>query len=277
MGGESRAATTIGNGVSGAGAAAALFAARFASGQPIVERVAVVVAHPDDETLWVGSLLPRLVNALLIHVTDGAPHDMADARRLGFATREDYAAVRAAELDAALALLGAAPERRAYGIADQDAMAGRAALVDRLADDLAGAAVVVTHPYEHGHPDHDTCAHAVRAAVDRLTEQDRPAPAIVEFACYHLRDGERRFGAFWPGEADEHVRTLPDDERDRIAAALAAHASQAAVIDGWVPTHERWRAAPAYDFAAPAAPGGALYDGFGWAMTAARWRGMAAA
>lgn len=262
--------------MSGAGEASDAFAARLASGEPIAERVAVVVAHPDDETLWTGSVLPRLRDALLIHVTDGAPFDMADAGRLGFSTREDYAAARAAELDRALALVGASPERRGYRIADQEVMANRAALVDRLAADLAGAAMVITHPYEHGHPDHDACAYAVRAAVDRLAERGEGTPAIVEFACYHLRDGERRFGAFWPGEADEHARALSAPERGRVAAALAAHGSQAAVIDGWVPTHERWRAAPAYDFAAPAAPGAALYDGFGWAMTAARWRGLAA-
>ena len=150
-------------------------------------------------------------------------------------------------------------------------------LTDRLLDDLAGAAVVVTHPYEHGHPDHDACAYAVRAAVERLAVRGGPLPVIAEFACYHLRDGERRFGEFWPGETAELARALSHDERGRVAAALAAYASQASVIDGWVPTHERWRAAPVYDFAAPAAPGGALYDDFGWAMTAARWRRMAAA
>ena len=77
------------------------WAARLASGAPMAERVTLVVAHPDDETLFAGPLLGRLGDGVLIHLTDGAPADMADARRLGFATREEYVATRAAELDAA--------------------------------------------------------------------------------------------------------------------------------------------------------------------------------
>ena len=82
------------------------WARRFAAGDPVGERVVVVVAHPDDETLWAGALLGRLQNALLIHLTDGAPADGADAHRLGFASRDAYAAARAAELDTALVALG---------------------------------------------------------------------------------------------------------------------------------------------------------------------------
>ena len=47
---------------------------------------------------------------------------MADAARLGFAAREDYAAARGREADAALALLGVAPERvHRLGYVDQEA------------------------------------------------------------------------------------------------------------------------------------------------------------
>ena len=65
------------------------FARRLAAGEPIDEPVAVVVAHADDETLWCGSALPRLRNCRLIHLTDSAPRDMADANRLGIASREE--------------------------------------------------------------------------------------------------------------------------------------------------------------------------------------------
>ena len=240
--------------------------ARLASGAPIAERVAIVVAHPDDEALWTGALLARLDDAILIHVTDGAPDDMADARRLGFAKRGAYAAARAAELDAALAVLGYRGERRSYGVRDQDAVHDLGEMERRLRDDLAGAALVVTHPYEGGHPDHDACALAVARTAT--------AP-VVEFACYCEHQGERRFGHFWPG-TPEHARVLTGEESRRIDAALHAHASQAAVIHGWRPTHERWRDAPTYDFAAPPPPERALYDRFGWALTSARWCELAA-
>ncbi|WP_375392253.1 PIG-L family deacetylase [uncultured Sphingomonas sp.] len=245
------------------------WAARLAGGDGIAERVAVVVAHPDDETLWAGPLLGRLGDGLLIHLTDGAPAAMTDARRLGFATRAAYAAARAAELDAALTALGYTGERRGYGVRDQAAVLVLEALETRLTADLAGATVVVTHPYEGGHPDHDAAALAVRRAADRL------AIPVVEFACYHQLEGQRVFGRFWPGPR-EHTRPIAPAEAARIDAGLRAHVTQADVFGAWRPSEERWRAAPRYDFMAPPPPGEALYDGFGWTMTSARWREAAA-
>jgi len=245
------------------------WARRFAAGDPIGERVVVVVAHPDDETLWAGTLLGRLDDGLLIHLTDGAPADGADAERLGLASREAYADMRAAELDTAIEALGYRGARKSYGVRDQEVVFALEALIERLATDLAGAAVVVTHPYEGGHPDHDAAALMVRQAADRV------GAAVVEFACYHKREGDRVFGAFWPGPAQE-ARVLSSAEAARIDAALRAHASQAHVFGDWRPVQEHWRAAPAYDFAAPPPPDTALYDDYGWAMTTGRWRDIAA-
>ena len=245
------------------------WARRLALGDRIDERVVVVVAHPDDETLWAGALLGRLDDGLLIHITDGAPADGTDARRLGFASRDAYAAARANELDTALATLGYHGARKKYGVRDQEAVGALDGLIERLSIDLAGAPVVVTHPYEGGHPDHDAAALAVRRAADRV------GAVVVEFACYHQRDGDRVFGAFWPGTS-EATRTLLPAEAARIDAALRAHASQLHVFGEWRPDHERWRAAPEYDFAAPPPPNEALYDDYGWAMTTRRWREIAA-
>lgn len=245
------------------------WACRLAAGDPISERVAVVVAHPDDETLWTGALLGRLDDGLLIHITDGAPTDGADARRLGFASREAYASVRAAELNTALAALGYRGARTAYGVRDQEAVFALNALVERLSVDLIGAQVIITHPYEGGHPDHDAAALAVRQAAARV------GAAVVEFACYHKRDGNRAFGAFWPG-TPEVARTLMPAESARIDEALRAHESQSHVFGNWRPSCERWRGAPNYNFAAPPPPDEALYDDYGWTMTTRRWREIAA-
>jgi len=194
---------------------------------------------------------------------------MTDARRLGFATREDYAAARAGEVDAALAALGARPRRSAHGVPDQDAALRIAAIADRLMVELAGVGMVATHAYEGGHPDHDAVACAVRLAVDRLD----PAPALVEFPSYHLRGGARIWAEFWPDPAHpERVRELTAADTARIDAALAAHASQAGVFEDWRPRVERWRAAPRHDFTAPPPPGACLYDRFGWTITSDRWR-----
>ena len=254
------------------------FARRLASGAPITDPVALVVAHADDETLWAGGALPRLSGLILIHLTDSAPADMADAARLGFASRTAYARARAEELAAALAVLEVRPERRAYGIPDKEAVEHLPDLVARLADDLKDVAAILTHPYEGGHPDHDTAALAVRRAAERIGGRTGRMPALAEFACYHQHAGARRFGRFWPDAGcPEAARPLDPAERGRVARALAAPRSPAAVIDGWCPQAERWRAAPAYDFTAPPPPGSSLYDGFGWSITAAQWRRLAGA
>lgn len=245
------------------------WAARLAGGEPIAEPVAVVVAHPDDETLWTGAALPRLMDATLILLTDGAPEDMADAHRLGFATREAYARARSAELDAALAALGSRARLIRYDYRDQSLIHHLPELIARLSRDLAGAACVLTHAYEGGHPDHDAAALAVARAA---------RTPVVEFAAYAQFAGERVFGRFVEHPAaPEQARALAAADAARIAAALAAHRSQTDVFGAWRPTVERWRDAPAYDFTRPPPGEAVLYDGFGWQLTSRRWRELAAA
>lgn len=257
--------------------AAQAFAGRLASGVDIDEPVAVIVAHPDDETLWTGSALRRLKQLRLILLTDGAPLDMGDAIRCGFDSRETYTNARASEFNAALAALDVHTRYQRYDVPDQQAAATLAPIIDRLAADLAGVTAVITHPYEGGHPDHDAAAYAARAVVDRLALSGS-TPALVEFACYHAVDGERRLGEFWADPASpEQTRALDVADRARVGAAIAAHRTQAMVIGDWQPAFEHWRAAPAYDFAAPPSPGWCLYDALGWAMNSTRWRALAAA
>ena len=85
-------------------------------------RAVVVVAHPDDETVSLGGLLNRMTDLTLVHVTDGAPEDMSDARRLGFQDRVGYRQARASELTEALRRLNLSPRRRSFGLADQAAV-----------------------------------------------------------------------------------------------------------------------------------------------------------
>lgn len=250
------------------------FAARLASGEPIDDPVAVVVAHADDETLWAGAALPRLRDCRLIHVTDSSPRDLSNARAYGLESRAGYARLRATELDAALAELGVTPERIGYGFADQEVVEHLPELVERLTADCRDMAAIVTHSYEGGHPDHDAIALAVRVAAGRLPSR----PEIAEFACYAEFDGERVFGRFWPDpDHPEQVRPLPVVERGMVERALGAHASQRTVFEDYLPDAERWRDAPTYDFIRPPPPGRALYDRFGWTITSERWRERARA
>ncbi|MBV9076729.1 MAG: PIG-L family deacetylase, partial [Methylobacteriaceae bacterium] len=223
--------------------AARPFLARVAdpSRPPLAGRIALVVAHPDDETLAAGSLLGRIERLTLVHVTDGAPRGGEDAQRHGFASAADYAAARSAELDAALAAAGARPVRRiALGLPDQGAADRLAALARSLADLLADQDLVLTHAYEGGHPDHDAVAFAVAAAT-RL----RPGPAVVEFPLYRLGpDGNWQRQDFGPGGPEAEAVVLGPEVVAAKRAMLAAHRSQAETLASFDLQRELFRTAP---------------------------------
>lgn len=244
----------------------------------VEDEVALVATHPDDEILGLGSRLRHLRRLKIIHVTDGAPRDLSDARRQRYGEWEEYADARQRELRAALRRAGASrAECLCYAYPDQQAIRHCGALVERLAEDLHGAHVVITHPYEHGHPDHDTAALAVSLSCERLRTRGRPLPERYEFASYHLRQGKPVYGAFWPDPRVPETR-IPLSRRQRACkrAAVGCFASQREVITNFPILEERVRPSPGYDFGRPAPPGAALYDCWGWATTSRQWREQAA-
>jgi LmbE family N-acetylglucosaminyl deacetylase len=239
-------------------------------------KTALVVAHPDDETIGAGGQIAKLTGLRVLVVTDGAPRDLADAREAGCDGREAYARLRRRELEAALAIAGVGSDRiHSLGVADQEASIDMRGLALRIADRLRelGSRLVLTHAYEMGHPDHDATCLAVHAAAGLL-----PAPPrIVEFPSYHMApDGGFRVGAFPPGTPEGTVVPLGPTARATKRRMLAAHASQARTLSMFGAEEERFRAAPAHDFMRPAHGGGALYDRFAWGMDSARWRALAA-
>lgn len=224
--------------------------------------------------LGLGAQLADIPDLTLIHLTDGAPRDLADARRAGFITRRAYARARALELDRALSIAGITPVRRhTLGIIDQEAVDHLPQLLAHLEGELRTAAAVITHPYEGGHPDHDACALLVQCVCDRLRRTGRAAPVRLEFPSYHACDGDLARGVFWPA-AGCPERTIPLDARQlaRKRAALAEFATQKDVIAAFPVDPERLRSAPRYDFTRPPPPGEVLYDRHRWRVTGESWR-----
>jgi LmbE family N-acetylglucosaminyl deacetylase len=245
---------------------------------PLPFRAAVVVAHPDDETIGCGAQLQRFSDLSVIHVTDGSPENGADAAALGFAGPDDYRAARRRELEAAMAVAGVAPERLiALGWPDQEASFHLAEIATDLAERLAGTEVVLTHAYEGGHPDHDSVAFAAHAACALMIARGEP-PAIIEMPLYRLGEADWAVQLFIPEpDAPETIVYLGPDECRLKGAMFAAFVSQGHVLPRFSLDKEPFRLAPRYDFWRLPNNGALLYERLEWGMTGARWLELAGA
>lgn len=243
-----------------------------------VPRTAVVVAHPDDEVVGIGSRLPRLKSAQFVYVTDGAPRDGRDASTHGLSVSE-YREARKREREAGLRLCGIPPAQTLdFGCVDQEAALELAARSRRLADLFTQwrTEAVITHPYEGGHPDHESAAFMVHAAAALLRGRGEPAPDIVEMTSYHRgRDGLRT-GGFLPGERGEVTVQLTPEELALRRAVIDAHVTQRrtlTIFEGV--TQEGWRRAPTYDFGQRPHEGPLWYEHLGWPIDGTRFSQLA--
>ena len=249
-----------------------------ATGPSVAAPLAILAAHPDDETLGASSLL-AVPGCAVIHLTDGAPADPR-LRAPGWqASRLEYALARRGELLEALGLAGVPPARiHALGAADQGAVDGLVPLARALARLLEALrpARLVTHAYEGGHPDHDAAALVARGACGILARGGAPAPRLFEMACYHGGPGRLVPFEFLPGTAKVRTRRLDGAARRRKQEMLARFASQRDVL-GWFPVldAERYRRAPPADFSRPPHPGPLWYERLGFGASPERWRSLA--
>jgi LmbE family N-acetylglucosaminyl deacetylase len=244
--------------------------------------VLLVVAHPDDETIGAGARLRRLPGAHVVFLTDGAPADGVDARARGFARTIDYGRARRDEALAALALAGLPAKAATWlGAVDKQAMAQLPELARALVDLLAerAPALVVTHAYEGGHPDHDATAFTVHAAVRLLSGAGKTVPPILELGSYHADpdgSGEVRRLEFLPAAEPIHTDHLDPEARAHKQRMFACHATQLDALRDFPRDMERFRRAPAYTFTAAPHAGRLHYESFGWGVTGTDFRAAAA-
>jgi len=235
----------------------------------------LLVAHPDDEVIGVGGQLNWLSAALhVVHLTPGIPITLDPEQRATHGSADAYGACRQRELDRALSRAGIPTERRhTLGGADQRCARMLSRLTFELRDllDRLRPDVLLTHPYEGGHPDHDAAAFVAQAAC-RLLE--RP-PARLEFTSYHCRDGQFTCAAFLRGQ-DQGVRIyLDEDQRAFKRALLAEYVSQQHTLAQFTPDVERVRVAPEYDFSEPPHVPPLHYDMHPWGIDSATFAKLA--
>ena len=241
-------------------------------------RTAVLAAHPDDETIGASALLAHSQNPLVIYLTDGAPRDAKLWSPDFNGSREEYAVLRQEEASVALSHAGVTEDQiRDLGAVDQEGAFEAGELVRQVAELLNEhrSDMLITHPYEGGHPDHDTAALVARVALTSLV--DGNAPALIEMTSYHASDGRCVTGEFLQVDVrDEISHQLTIADRHRKRKMLDAYASQHLVLNAFETTQERWRKAPEYDFAQPPHAGKLWYECMGWPMTGENWRALAA-
>jgi LmbE family N-acetylglucosaminyl deacetylase len=250
-------------------------------------RALLVFAHPDDETVALGARIGRFLNSHFILVTDGAPRNQADSLAHGFPSFVEYRAARARELSAMLQLAGVGQmSRECFDIPDQEVSLQLPEFARRLAQRIREVQpqVVITHPYEGGHPDHDACAFAVHQACALAAAGSGPQPLIVEAAFYHAGAHGIETETFLSlpspllgtGPVPEVVHALAPAEQASKRERMACFVTQRATLEQFPCLAERYRVAPSYDFARPPHPGPAFYDHFPWGMTSGRFCRVAA-
>jgi hypothetical protein len=136
------------------------------------------------------------------------------------------------------------------------------AVVERLAARIEEGRIegILAQAYEGGHPDHDACAFATRAACLLVERRRGRAPLVLEVACH---------GAFLPGGPPQRAclleaATLANKRRLVEACPTCPALSGDLAL-------ERYRVAPAHDFTRPPHPGQLRYEAAG-AGDGRRWR-----
>ncbi|MGC4066771.1 MAG: PIG-L family deacetylase [Polyangiaceae bacterium] len=253
----------------------------------IVERIAsqrdvdalLVFAHPDDEAIAVGGHLWCWPSANLVYLTQGAPRDPSFAFQAGCIGPAAYAQLRAEERNRALEVANVFGDRCVLlGRTDQEACWDLLSLVREvyMLIERFHPEVIVTHPYEGGHPDHDSAAFVVQTACDWHDARNKPVPIVIETPFYHRYEGRLRTGEFLPGSGGEEYRMNLDAHAQEMKRAMFhAHRSQHVILSGFPTDYECFRVAPRYDFRLPPHGGPLHYETLGWAMTGETFRDLA--
>ncbi|GAA1477584.1 hypothetical protein GCM10009623_20300 [Nocardioides aestuarii] len=185
-----------------------------------VERLVVVAAHPDDESLGAAGLMTIAVasgvDVAVVVLTDGEGSHPASPTT----PPEELAGVRRTECRAALDRLDEGIELEHAGLPDgglSDEVASCAARITEAVGE--GGGVLLVAPYRRdGHPDHEAAGRAAAAAARRTGAR------LVEYPVW-LWHWARPEQAPWP---EMRRLSLPPEVLATKQQAIAAHRTQLA-------------------------------------------------
>ena len=234
-------------------------------------RILILAAHPDDETIGASLLLSRFPGSSVAFLSDGAPHNTRLWPPGMRGSRQHYADLRRREAASALGIAGISQEASFWlGGVDQEAVFE----INRLADEFRKvlleqkADVVITHPYEGGHPDHDAATVIACIAASSLGD----SPALLEMTSYHARNGQCVTGNFLSSDRSQQMSfKLSESDKERKRRMIGTYVSQRLVLENFPVDEEPLRLMPEYDFSRQPHEGQLWYEIMGW-MTGARWR-----
>ncbi|RSD13382.1 N-acetyl-1-D-myo-inositol-2-amino-2-deoxy-alpha-D-glucopyranoside deacetylase [Amycolatopsis eburnea] len=241
---------------------------------PVPRRLLLVHAHPDDESITTGATIARYAaegaEVTVVTCTLGEEGEimpgLAELSGLGAWAADQLGGYRVSELKAACAALGVTRHRYLGGIGRwrDSGMAGtpsashpraftggsaeeQATQLAEILDEVRPQVVVTYDAFGgYGHPDHIRAHEITMAAAPRAESVARVFHTVasknaVRTGLSALRAGAPEYGV----PADEELPTTPDEEITTVldvaahlpakVAALRAHATQLAVVDGLVP------------------------------------------
>ncbi len=217
-----------------------------------VQRLLVLVAHPDDESIGCGVLMQRMSSSLVVFAVDGAPAGYGFERKSG--SLRNYSEERFREATRALANVPNCsfqrlktragkyfPDRQLFKYLEE-ASASLIEIAKQFAPDA-----IVSHAYEGGHIDHDACSFLAKHAAHTLLLKHFEFPLYWQDA-----KGRDVFQEFRDPQEEGAFSLVPSQAEITIKnEMLAEYKTQQDIVTVFSTKKESFRQVPCYDYARP--------------------------